>query len=62
MDGYFEVVCCGRRRGMLPGNVMVCSKCDFSHEHGTGIPNERLVKDIAPGIWQWPIRKKKGEK
>lgn len=52
----FHIYCCGKRRGMLPGGVLVCGRCDFDHDAATVIPNERYVKDI-PGIgrmWEVP--------
>jgi hypothetical protein len=45
----FAVLCaCGRRRGILPQGVLLCSLCDYEHEYATAIPNERLIKDVDP--------------
>lgn len=49
--GCFEVACCGRRRGLLPGDVLVCSRCDFDHGHATVIPNENKARDVPDGQW-----------
>jgi hypothetical protein len=49
--GYFEVVCCGRRRGLLPGKVLLCSKCDYNHDGATVVPNENQVKDVPADVW-----------
>lgn len=48
---YFEVACCGRRRGLLPGNILVCSRCDFDNDKATVIPNENKACDVPDGIW-----------
>jgi hypothetical protein len=42
----FTVECCGRRRGLAPGVVLVCSVCDYDHNHATVIPNEHSIKDV----------------
>jgi hypothetical protein len=42
----FHVECCNRRRGVAPGNVLVCSVCDFDHNHATVMPNEYRIKDV----------------
>jgi hypothetical protein len=44
-------MCCKKRRGLLPGNVLVCSQCDFDHGAATVIPNEHLVKDAPENVW-----------
>ena len=57
MEGYFEVACCKRRRGLING-VLVCSVCDFDHDRATVIPNERLAKDVPAGVWHLPIKQR----
>lgn len=47
--GYFEVACCGRRRGLLPGNILVCSRCDYTKV--SVIPNENKARDVPDGMW-----------
>ena len=44
----FGVICkwCDRRRGVLPGGILICGFCDYDHDHATVIPNERLIKDV----------------
>jgi hypothetical protein len=49
-QGYFQVACCGGRRGKLPGNVLVCSRCDYGPGSERG-PDEGRVKDVAAGTW-----------
>lgn len=49
----FTVMCCGSRRGILPGGVLVCASCDFNHEHATVMPNERHAKDVPEGVKHW---------
>jgi hypothetical protein len=52
---YATVKCCGKRRGLFPGGVLVCSVCDFSHEHASRMPNERYAKDIPENKHYWPV-------
>lgn len=40
---------CGQRRGLLPGDILICSQCDYDHDHATVIPNERYAKDVPEG-------------
>lgn len=49
----FQVICCGRRRGVLPGGVLVCSWCDYGE--ASVIPNENKVKDVPPGQRWWRV-------
>jgi hypothetical protein len=51
----FRVVCCGRRRGVLPGGVLVCNRCDISVADGTGLPNENKVRDVPAGQKWWRV-------
>lgn len=51
IEGYFEVVCCARRRGLFPGGVLVCGRCDYDHEKATVIPNENQARDVPTGVW-----------
>jgi hypothetical protein len=46
----FKVACCGRRRGMLPQGILICSKCDYDHASVTVVPNENKIKDVAEGL------------
>lgn len=55
MQGYFSVACCGKRRGFLPGQVLVCPTCDFDHARATVIPNERRTRDVPADIWHIQI-------
>lgn len=43
----FYVYCCGVRRGLMPGGILVCYRCDFAGAHGpsetiqiVSLPNE----------------------
>lgn len=46
-DGsHFTVQCCGKRRGLLPGVILLCSVCDYDHHKATVIPNEHSIKDV----------------
>lgn len=54
-DGWFSVLCCGKRRGLFPGDVLVCPRCDFSHEGASVIPNERYAKDVPMGLKKWRV-------
>lgn len=42
----FAVLCCERRRGVLPGGIFVCSRCDYDHDHATHLPNEGAIADM----------------
>jgi len=50
-QGYFQVACCGRRRARLPGGIIICSRCDFDHDHATVIFNEGRVRDLPSDTW-----------
>lgn len=51
----FFVTCvhCGRRRGVFPGWVLVCSRCDYAE--ASVMPNENLAKDAPPGAQEWQV-------
>lgn len=51
----FKVRCCGRRRGLLPGGVLVCSRCDYQDDAATVIPNENRAKDVPDGLKFWRV-------
>ena len=53
--GYVRVECCGKRRGVLPGGVLVCSQCDYNHDKATVIPNENRARDVPVDRKYWPI-------
>lgn len=48
----FIVACCGRRRGLLPGGVLVCSRCDYT-DGGTYGPPEQQVRDAPEWAVVW---------
>ena len=54
-SGLFSVLCCGRRRGLMPGGALVCSRCDFDHPKATVMPNEHAVRDVPPGVVLWRV-------
>lgn len=47
----FDLTCCGRGRGIFPGDVLVCSKCDYTE--ASSMPNENQAKDPPRG-WKPP--------
>lgn len=55
MGKDFRVECCGRRRGMLPSGVLICSHCDQDNQSGSSIPNGHLIKDVPVGYSKWHI-------
>jgi hypothetical protein len=54
-DRRFMVFCCGKRRGVFPGGVLVCPNCDFDHASATVMPNERYARDVPPGQRMWEV-------
>lgn len=57
LEGYFEVACCKKRRGLLPSGVLICSVCDFDHGKATVIPNESQIKDVPGNVWHLRAQK-----
>lgn len=53
----FTVTCCGRRRGILPGGVLVCSRCDYNHDKATTIPNEGQARDVPQELSHWRVHR-----
>lgn len=54
----FKIYCCGRRRGLFPGDVLVCSRCDYDSEYATVMPNENKARDVPKWARTWyPGRK-----
>ena len=51
----FLVFCCGRSRGVFPGGVLVCSRCDYTDKGVTVLPNERYAKDVPSGVREWEV-------
>jgi len=49
----FTVRCCGRRRGLFPGGVLICSACDYDNEYATVMPNEWQARDVPPHQPVW---------
>lgn len=49
-NGYFEVACCRRRRGLING-ILICPTCDYNHDHATVIPNEHHARDVPANTW-----------
>lgn len=52
---WFTVACCGKRRGILPGGILICPVCDFDHDKATTIPNVSKVKDVPLGRRSWLV-------
>lgn len=50
---WFKVACCGTRRGLFPGEVLVCPRCDYDHSSATIIPNDVFAKDVPESIPYW---------
>lgn len=53
----FVVFCCGTSRGVFPGGILVCARCDFNHDGASVMPNERYAKDVPKGgdrMWDVP--------
>lgn len=44
-------MCCKKRRGLFPGEVLVCPVCDFSHEGASVMPNESKARDVPDNVW-----------
>jgi hypothetical protein len=60
LDGYFSVACCKRRRGLLPGGILICSICDgaeYRHPDAT-IPNAGQARDMPADEWYIYITKR----
>lgn len=56
---FFQVACCGVRRALLPGRVLLCPRCDFDHAKATSVPNETQARDVEPGTWYlYPLKDK----
>jgi hypothetical protein len=55
LQGYFEVACCKRRRGFLPGDILICSVCDYDNDKATVIPNENQARDVPADVWHIQI-------
>lgn len=53
----FYVHCCGKKRGVFPGGVLICGYCDYGHPGASSIPNEQYAKDVPLGtgrLWEVP--------
>lgn len=48
---------CNRLRGLLPGDVLICSRCDYDHDGATVIPHENRIRDVPEG-WLPPWLKR----
>lgn len=48
----FTVNCCGHPRGIING-ALICTRCDYDHDHATVIPNEHLARDVPPDTDRW---------
>jgi hypothetical protein len=55
-DGSFRVACCGKRRGLLPGGVLVCPACD--HAEASTVPNGHLIRGVRPDATHWAPERK----
>lgn len=53
--GVFMIECCNRRRGVMPGGVLLCSRCDFNHDGGTVVPNESQARDTPGNLRLWRV-------
>lgn len=54
----FVVTCCGWRRSVLPGGVIVCTSCDYAKKdgHTSWIPNEvHFMDDIPAEVDVWRV-------
>lgn len=49
---WFTVACCGKRRGLING-ALICSRCDFDHDHATVVPNENKARDVPQDLKVW---------
>ena len=49
----FRIECCERRRGILPGGVLLCPTCDFNHDGATVVPNATKVRDAPKHAAVW---------
>lgn len=53
MTSTFRVLCCDRRRGVLPSGVLLCTRCDYDHDAATVIPREHAVRDLPRRVVVW---------
>ncbi len=53
----FVVMCCGRRRSILPGGVILCSDCDYDRKEGqvSTVPNEFQSVGVPVPMSIWKI-------
>lgn len=55
----FNVLCCGRRRGVFPRGVLVCQRCDYTSPTMV-LPNENQVEDVPLGVKTWEVPRVEG--